>query len=156
MSITWPLLAAPFPYMACNGHVIEYVIDVITCITCWSLLLLVPCHYKQQVMDIITCITWPITCFQDANGLSPIRSQDQRPAGRHSRRPQHHLRSCCCTRAYARVISWQNDRLGQYKQVPSLSGAIPSSPNSAPDLASCNRAHPTSFWNAIFLFAFQL
>ena len=73
-----------------------------------------------------------------------------------SRCPQHHLRSCCCARAYARVISWQNDRLGQYKQVPSLSGAIPSSPNSAPDLASCNSAHTTSSWNAIFVFAFQL
>ena len=48
-----------------------------------------------------------------------------------SRRPQHHLRLCCCTRAYASVISWQNDRLGKYKQVPSLSGATPSSPLSA-------------------------
>ena len=79
-------------------------------------------------------------CQRGSNGLTG------------SRRPQDHLRSCCCTRAYARVISWQNDRLGQYKQVPSLSGAIPSSPNSAPGLASCNRAHTTSSWNAIFSF----
>ena len=54
--------SAPFHYVTCNGHVMGYVIDVITCITCWSLLLC--CHYKQHVMDVITCITWPITCFR--------------------------------------------------------------------------------------------
>jgi len=55
-----------------------------------------------------------------------------------SRLPQHQLSWCCCNRTYAWIISWQNGRLGQYKQVPSLFGSIPSSPYSAPELWVAN------------------
>ncbi len=55
-----------------------------------------------------------------------------------SRRLQHQLSWCCCNRTYAHVISWQNCRLGQYQQFPSLSRAIPSSPYSTPELWVAN------------------
>jgi hypothetical protein len=35
-------------------------------------------------------------------------------------------------------MSWQNDRLGQYKQVPSAPAAIPSSPYSEPEFLFAN------------------
>ncbi len=55
-----------------------------------------------------------------------------------SRCPQHHLSWCCCTRTYDQMISWLYGRYEQYKHLPSLSWAIPSSPYSAPKLWIAN------------------
>jgi hypothetical protein len=103
---------------------------------------------QTEIWVIITRSAWNY-CRLQSNHQSPCLH-----GFTGSRRPQHHLSWCSCTRTCARVISWQNDRLGQYKQVPSLSGTIPSSqwPYSAPELASCKCTGTTRSWNAIFSF----
>ena len=75
---------------------------------------------------------------------------------RGSRCPQHYLSWCCCTRSYAWMISWLNGRLRQYKQLPSLSRAMPSSPCSAPEVWVVNALTQHVSEMQFFFFAFQL
>ena len=92
---------------------------------CWECAL-------AEICIIITRSAWHC-CWFHSNHQSPS------PHGfTGSRLPQHQLSWCCWDRTYAQIISWQNGRLGQYKQLPSLFGAIPSSPYSAPEVWVAN------------------
>ena len=97
----------------------------------WHSWLYLECS-QAEICVIITCSAWNHCCLH-SNHHSPCLH-----GFRASRCPQHYLSWCCCTRAYARMISWLNGRLGQYKQLASLSRAIPSSPCSAPEVWVAN------------------
>jgi hypothetical protein len=87
---------------------------------------------QAEICVIITRSAWNHSCLH-SNHHSPCLH-----GFKGSKHPQHQLSWCFCTKAYASVISWQNGRLGQYKQLPSLSRAISSSPYSAPEVWVAN------------------
>ena len=97
----------------------------------WHSWLYLECSQAEMCV-IITHSAWNHCCLH-SNHHSPCLH-----GFRANRCPQHYLSWCCCTRAYAQMISWLNGRLGQYKQLPSLSRAIPSSPCSAPEVWVAN------------------
>ena len=115
----------------------------------WNSWLYLECS-QAEICVIITCSAWN-HCRLHSNHHSPCLH-----GFRASRCPQHYLSWCCCTRAYAPMISWLNGRLGQYKQLPSLSGAMPSSPCSAPEVWVVNALTQHVSAMQFFLFVFQL
>ncbi len=58
------ITSSNIPLHACNGHVTGHEMDVITCITWWSLPL--QSHYIQDVIHVITC---PLHAPKDANEI---------------------------------------------------------------------------------------